>query len=85
MSPRDRTPSRVHWQKLYEEVRRNLRDARESAGLTQREAAGRLGRPQSYVAKSETGERRVDAIELLQFATAYGVGLDSLLPRPTRR
>lgn len=82
MSPRDRTPSRVHWTKLYEELRGNLRRARESAGMTQRDAAERLGRPQSYVAKSETGERRVDAIELLQFAMAYGVELGSLLPRP---
>lgn len=81
MSPRDRTPSRVHWEKLYEELRANLRDAREAAGLTQREAAEKLRRPQSYVAKSETGERRVDAIELLQFAFAYDVTLDSLLPQ----
>lgn len=69
------------WQKEYEEMRRRLREARESAGLTQRDAARLLGRQQSYIAKSETGERRVDAIELLQFSTAYGVELDSLLPR----
>lgn len=83
MSPRDRAPSKVMWQKLYEDMRRRLREARESAGLTQRDAARLLGRQQSYVAKSETGERRVDAIELLQFATVYGVELGSLLPRPS--
>jgi transcriptional regulator with XRE-family HTH domain len=49
--------------------------------MTQRDAARLLGRQQSYVAKSETGERRVDAIELLQFATTYDVELGSLLPR----
>ena len=80
MKGRDRTPSRVHWAKLYDDMRRRLREARETAGMTQRDAAKRLGRPQSYVAKSETGERRVDAIELLQFADAYGVDLLSLLP-----
>jgi transcriptional regulator with XRE-family HTH domain len=84
MTSRDRTPSRVHWPKLYEELRENLRRARESAGLTQRDAARRLGRPQSFVAKSETGERRVDVIELLQFAAAYRVELDSLLPLLTQ-
>jgi transcriptional regulator with XRE-family HTH domain len=77
---RDRRSSRVHWLKLYDELRQNLVQAREAAGLTQREAAARLGRPQSYVAKSETGERRVDAIELLQFATTYGVDLTFLIP-----
>jgi transcriptional regulator with XRE-family HTH domain len=85
---RDRTSSRAHWPKLYDELRRNLRAAREAAGLTQREAAERLGRPQSWVAKAETGERRVDAIELLQFATAYEVEISTLLPRmeqPTPR
>jgi transcriptional regulator with XRE-family HTH domain len=80
----NRRASRSHWPKLYEELRRNLVVAREAAGLTQREAAERLRRPQSFVAKSETGERRVDAIELLQFAAAYGIDVDALLPRRER-
>ena len=50
-----------------------LREARERAGLTQRQAATRLGRSQSFVAQSETGERRVDVIELVDFLAAYGV------------
>lgn len=45
--------------------------AREAMGLTQREAARRLGRSQSFVAKSETGERRVDVVELSEFAEVY--------------
>jgi transcriptional regulator with XRE-family HTH domain len=40
--------------------------------MTQRDAAQRLGRPQSYVANSETGERRVDAVEIAKFAELYG-------------
>ena len=50
-----------------------LRAAREKAGLTQREAAARLGKGQAYVWKSEVGERRVDAVELKAFAAVYGV------------
>lgn len=85
MSSRDRTPSRVHWSDLYDAMRGNLVRARVAAGLTQRQAADRLGRPQSFVAKSETGERRIDAIELLQFAIAYGVDLFALIPRPRHK
>jgi transcriptional regulator with XRE-family HTH domain len=49
-----------------------LRAARKDAGLTQAEVARRLGRPQSFVSKCESGERRVDAVELAEFARLYG-------------
>ena len=44
--------------------------ARRKAGLNQNDVAERLGRPQSYVAKYEGGERRVDVVEFLQIARA---------------
>jgi len=50
---------------------RRLRQARKDAGLTQRDVAGRLGRSQSFVAKAETGERRLDVVELRVFARIY--------------
>ena len=43
--------------------------ARQAAGLTQVEVAGRLGKPQSYVSKAENGERRLEIgrdVELLR-------------------
>lgn len=46
--------------------------AREKARLTQQELAGRLGRHQSFVAKYEGGERRIDVIEFLTIARALG-------------
>ena len=49
-----------------------LRAARTKAGLTQTEVARRLGKPQSYVAKYEAGERRLDVIELLGLLTVLG-------------
>jgi transcriptional regulator with XRE-family HTH domain len=48
-----------------------LRKAREEAGLTQIEVARALGRPQSFVSKCESGERRVDVIELIDFCRVY--------------
>jgi transcriptional regulator with XRE-family HTH domain len=59
-----------------------LRAAREHAGLTQAEAADTLGRPQNFVSKCETAERRIDAIELAEFAEVYGVAIASLIPPP---
>jgi transcriptional regulator with XRE-family HTH domain len=80
MSAPVRRPSKTHWPRLYDELRSNLVRAREAAGLTQRQAASKMGRAQSFIAKSESGERRVDAIELIQFASAYGVAVSTLLP-----
>jgi transcriptional regulator with XRE-family HTH domain len=56
----------------YRHFRQKLQDARHAAKLTQREVAKKLGRPPSYVAKIETGERRVDFIELQRLAKLYG-------------
>ena len=51
---------------------RRLTQARHQAGLTQVEAARALRRPQSYVSKCESGERRVDVVELADFGRLYG-------------
>lgn len=55
----------------YRFLLKRLRQARLDTALTQAEVASRLGRTQSYVSKCESGERRVDAVELLRFAKAY--------------
>lgn len=65
----------------YEKFLEMLRAARIAAGLSQREAAEKLERPQSYIWKSERNERRVDAIELLEFLAAYGVDPAEFLKR----
>ena len=49
-----------------------LKEARQDAGLTQAQAAERLGKPQSYVSKVERAERRIDPPELARFAEVYG-------------
>ena len=64
----------------YAILRQRLRDARLAAGLTQVQAAQRLGRNQQHINRCEAGDRRIDAIELLDFAQIYGCSLTDLLP-----
>ena len=66
-----RRSSRAYWAAAYARLRQRLVQAREQAGMTQRDAAAALGRSQSFVAKSESGERRVDVVELAEFAKLY--------------
>jgi len=49
-----------------------LRQARKAAGLTQEAVAKHFDRPQSFVSKVESGERRIDPAELQEFAKLYG-------------
>jgi len=65
--------------KRYTQFLERLKKAREESGLTQVEVAERLSQPQSYVSKCESGERRVDIVELEQFATLYRKRIDFFL------
>lgn len=49
-----------------------LVERRKNAGLTQETLAKRLEKPQSFVAKYENGERRLDVIEFIEVARAAG-------------
>jgi transcriptional regulator with XRE-family HTH domain len=56
----------------YATVRNELRAARRAAGLSQRALAAHLKVPHSWVAKVETGERRLDIVEFCWFMAACG-------------
>ena len=49
-----------------------MRAARKASGLTQEQVAQRLGKPQSYVSKCQSGERRMDIVEIHAFCRALG-------------
>ncbi|MDA9545183.1 XRE family transcriptional regulator [Bradyrhizobium sp. CCBAU 45321] len=49
-----------------------LKMQRKAAGLTQTVVATRLGKPPSYVAKYEGGDRRLDVLEFMDVAAAIG-------------
>lgn len=44
-------------------------------GLTQMDLAARLQKPQSFVSKYESGERRLDLVELQQICSAVGIDI----------
>jgi transcriptional regulator with XRE-family HTH domain len=58
---------------------KRLKDARVQAALTQTQVAAALRRPQSFVSKCESGERRIDVIELDEFARLYRKPIDFFL------
>lgn len=60
-------------------LRERLKVGRVRAGLTQIELSLKLRRPQSYVAKYEGGDRRLDVIELLDVCTILEIDLFELI------
>lgn len=77
----------------YDILRGALRAARAGAKLSQRDLAGALGVPHSWVAKVESGERRIDLVECCAFLAACGeepgraIGrvIGQIAPKNTRR
>lgn len=55
--------------------------ARHTAGMRQQVLAKKLRKPQSFVAKYEGGERRLDVIEFIVIAEALGTDPIKLLRR----
>lgn len=53
-----------------------LKEMRQKHGVTQVELAERLGVPQSFVSKYESGERQLDILELRQICQLLGISFD---------
>jgi transcriptional regulator with XRE-family HTH domain len=64
------------YRRRYEQFLGKLKQARIEAALTQVEVADRIKRPQSFVSKIESGERRIDVVELNELARVYRKSLD---------
>lgn len=52
----------------YQRVINALKKARKERGITQAQLAEALGKPQSFIAKVESGERRLDVVEFVHLA-----------------
>jgi len=62
-----------------------LREIRSDAGLRQVDLADKLGQPQPYVSRYESGERRLDILELREVCEAVGITLDEFAARLDQR
>ena len=63
----------------HEALREAIIAARKAAGLTQAELAIKLRCHQSFVARIESGQRRIDVVELVVLARATQSDLHKLL------
>jgi len=58
------------------EVLRNLlRQERDKAGLRQVDLAKKLGKPQSYISKYESGEKSLDILEVKEICAVFEITL----------
>ena len=88
-APYHRCVSKTRYTQADHVFREFLKEIRTAKGLTQADVAKRLGQPQSYVSKYESGERRLDFVETIlvsetlgmsipEFAAAYSAKLTKL-------
>lgn len=63
----------------YRKLIADLRSERKAVGLTQQVLADQLGKPQSFVAKVEGYERRIDVIEFIHWCRVLGVDVAEML------
>ena len=62
-----------------EQLHTLLRRIRQDKGIRQVELAARLGVPQSFISKYESGDRRLDILELRQVCEAIGISLEQFV------
>ncbi len=63
--------SKTIYSKEHKSLVDKLKKARIEAGLDQEQVAQLLGKSQSYISRIEAGQRRIDIIQLKEFAKAY--------------
>lgn len=69
------------YSKEYKAFLMRLKARRLTLGKTQVEVARALKKPQSFVSKIESGERRLDPLELRALADLYQISIDRLLAK----
>jgi len=69
----------AEYRRRYRLFLERLKQARVEAGLTQSEVARHLRRPQSFISKAESGERRLDLVEVDELASLYRKPIDFFL------
>jgi transcriptional regulator with XRE-family HTH domain len=67
------------YSKEHKVIVEKLIKARHEAGLDQIRVAKKLGRSQSYLSKIESGQRKIDVIQLQKFAKLYNKEINYFL------
>jgi len=63
--------SKVIYSREHRHIIEQLKKAREGANLSQAEVAKILHKTQSYISKIESGQRKIDIVQLKEFARTY--------------
>lgn len=73
------TMSKTIYSKDQQQIIIRLRKARLEAGLDQKQIAQLIGKTQSHISKVESGQRRIDVVELKEFSRLYKKPMDYFL------
>lgn len=73
--------SKTIYSKDHKFITKQLKKARLEAGFDQEKVAEILGKTQSYISKIEAGQRRIDIVQLKEFAKAYKKPLDYFIKK----
>jgi transcriptional regulator with XRE-family HTH domain len=63
--------SKTIYSKEHKYIVKQLKKAREEASLSQEQVAKILNKTQSYISKIESGQRKIDVVQLKEFAKIY--------------
>lgn len=67
------------YQESYQAFIKELVLARKRSGLTQMQVAEKLAKPQSYIAKVEGADRKLDVMEFVELCQAINVDPTTLI------
>ncbi|HNE92236.1 MAG TPA: helix-turn-helix transcriptional regulator [Agitococcus sp.] len=67
------------YQESYQAFIKQLVLARKACGLTQMQVAEKLSKPQSYIAKVEGADRKLDVMEFVELCQAINVDPTTLI------
>jgi transcriptional regulator with XRE-family HTH domain len=65
----------------YKKFAEWFKETREASAMSQAQFARRIGKSQGFVARTETGERRMDIVEFIELAIALGTSPPKLFQR----
>jgi len=80
-TPRIGNLMKTIYKERYQQLLMLLVEARKTAGLTQAQVSALLDRPQSFIAKVENGDRRLDVIEFMVLCQALGQSPENIITR----